>query len=216
MRYFNGEKKMGKWDWLGWLGLGVGVGAVCVHIANTLKEHDYSSFMGKITPHDPIVRNKAIEVIKHPGSYSIEQVLDIFDYMRTLKYVSDPLPNHVALPRDTLKAGGGDCDDFAVSTSSLIKAIGGDARVVVLTGQEVGHALCEVYIGQPGSIMSIFREPVMRRYGNISIAWEIERDKEWLLFDTLLPFPGMLPNNFVEIENRGWNWLPNVIVKYVY
>lgn len=207
---------MGKWNWLGWLGLGVGVGVVCVHIVNTLQSHDHSSFMGKITPHDSIVRNKAIEVIKHPGSYSIEQVLDIFEYMKTLKYVSDPLPNHIAFPRDTLKAGGGDCDDFAVTTASLIKAIGGDARVVVLTDREVGHAFCEVFMGQQGSIESISKDSIMRRYGDISIAWEIEREKEWMLFDTLLPLPGMLPNNFVKIEDARWNWLSDVIVEYVY
>lgn len=202
---------MGKWDWVGWVGLGIVVGAT---ITSTKKNPDYLKIEERITPHDPDVRRRAIKIVsKHPGSYHVEQLFDIFDYMRNLNYVDDPYPDHIALPKDTLEAGGGDCDDFAVTTASLIEAIGGKARVVTVTDNIIGHAFCEVYIGKEGSIKQI--EPIIqRRYGHTSISWEYNSGDEWLLFDTILPAPGLLHSDFVIISENTWNWRPDTILKY--
>lgn len=204
---------MGKWDWVGWVGAGFVLG---VAITASKKKPGYLQIAERITPHDPVVRKNAIQIVSnHPGSYHAEQIFDIFDYMTNLNYVSDPYPDHVALPKDTLEAGGGDCDDFAVTTASLIEAIGGSARVVTVTDKYLGHAFCEVYIGTKGSMKQI--EPIIqRRYGRTSIVWEYDLDSgdEWLLFDTILPTPGLLHSDFVVLSENAWNWRSDTTLKY--
>jgi len=73
----------------------------------------YASFEGKITPHNQTVRKTGIKIARqHAGSYNLGQVFDIFDWAQTnLKYVSDPEPDHIAYPEETILAGGGDCDE---------------------------------------------------------------------------------------------------------
>jgi len=201
---------LGKWDWVGWVGVGIVLGAT---FTASKKNPEYLRLEDRITPHDPIVRKNAIQIVSsHSGSYHAEQLFDIFDYMRNLNYVDDPYPDHIALPKDTLEAGGGDCDDFAVTTASLIEAIGGTARVVTVTDNILGHAFCEVYIGKEGSMKPII-PIIQRRYGHVSIAWEYDSGGEWFLFDTLLPTPGLLYSDFVIISENTWNWRPDIIRK---
>jgi hypothetical protein len=206
---------MGK---LTWVAAGVGIGVLGVLAIELIRNRMPGVISGKITPHDPIVRRTAVEIASnHPDEYNIEQALDVFDYMKSLNYVSDPQPDHVALPRDTIVAGGGDCDDFAVTTASLIEAIGGRSRVAVVSNDEIGHAFAELYIGPKGTITSEFLEPIRARYGNFSVAWEHDKENnEWLVFDTLLTYPGMLPQQFAEADYSSWKWLPGTNVRYVY
>jgi len=166
---------MGKWDWIGWVGIGVVIGAT---IVTSKKRPNYLKISENITSHDPKVREVAIKIAsKHPGSYNIEQLLDVFDYMRNLNYIDDPYPDHISLPKDTLAAGGGDCDDFAVTTASLVEAIGGRARVVTVMNNETGHAFCEVYMGEEGSVKQL-ESYFQQRYGNISLCWELDSGGE--------------------------------------
>jgi len=70
-----------------------------------------------IFPIDSTVRNIAIQTAKkHPGTYNIYQVCDLFDYaINNIKYVSDPRGfEYMARPGETVSAGGGDCDDQAI------------------------------------------------------------------------------------------------------
>jgi transglutaminase-like putative cysteine protease len=203
---------------LRWLVAGVGVGAIAVLVFQRLRDRLPYLIPGKITPHDPVVRRKAIEIAsKHQGEYNVEQMLDVFDHVRGLNYVSDPEPDHVAYPRDTILAGGGDCDDFAVTTASLIMAIGGRARVAVVSNDKIAHAFAEVYVGSRGTISSYVFESICNRYGDTQVAWECDSEgNEWLVFDTLLPHPGMLPQDFTEAHYSAWKWKPEVKVQYFY
>lgn len=201
-----------------WLGAGLGLGILGTLAAQAIRERMPGVIQGKITPHDPIVRRMAIRITsEHPGKYNIEQVLDIFDYMKSLNYVTDPLPTHVAFPRDTILAGGGDCDDFAVTAASLVQAIGGSARVVVVGNERICHALTEVCLESQATITLDYLEPIRNRYGDVPVSWEYDdQNNEWMVFDTLLSYPGMLPQGFVEIDDANWNWLPDMVVKYHY
>jgi len=198
---------MGKWSWVGPAIAGVAGGIIIGAIIFSPKKKNYPSIEGRITPHDPEVRNKAIQIVKESGDKIISQLFDIFDYMRGLKYVSDPLPEHVALPCDTLKAGGGDCDDFAVTTASLIKAVGREARVVKVTNNEIGHAFCEVLIDNVNNMNEVLAEIKNRYGGNYTIGWESDLKGNWLLFDTLLPAPGYLISNFISSQNGSWKFI---------
>ena len=202
----------------GWLVAGIGIGTLGVLGLQAVRRRLPGVIQGKILPHDPVVRRKAIEIAsQHPGEYNIEQVLDVFDYMKALNYVTDPQPTHVAFPKDTILAGGGDCDDFAVTAASLIEAVGGHSRVVVVWNENIGHALTEVHMGSQGTITSHFLEPIRNRYGDVQVGWECDNENnEWLVFDTLLSHPGMLPQDFVRINSSKWNWLPEMRVQYFY
>lgn len=133
--------------------------------------------------------------------------------MRNLNYIDDPYPDHISLPKNTLAAGGGDCDDFAVTTASLVEAIGSRARVVTVMDNETGHAFCEVYMGEEGSVKQL-ESYFQQRYRNISLCWELDSGGEWLLFDTLLPAPGLLHSDFVTISDKTWSWKPGISVTY--
>jgi len=192
---------MGKWSWVGPAAVGFVIGAI---IFSSKKQTDYLDISKRITPYDPEVRTKAIQIVKKSSEYCLSQLFDIFDYMHNLKYVSDPHPDYIALPRDTLKAGGGDCDDFAVTTSSLVKAIGGEARVVTVNNSESGHAFCEVLVS---SQMDDVLKGIRDRYNNsFTIGWETDNHGNWLLFDTLLPLPGCLHSNFIILHNDTWKF----------
>lgn len=94
---------------LRWLGIGIAIGAIGAFVVKAILDRWPEILPGKISPHDPIVRRKAIEIAsRYPGEYNINQVFEVFDYMANLNYVSDPYPNHVALPRDTILAKGAD------------------------------------------------------------------------------------------------------------
>ena len=40
----------------------------------------------------------------------------------------------------------GDCDDFAIVLSAMIEAIGGESRIVMIDGEQGGHAYAEVCV----------------------------------------------------------------------
>lgn len=202
---------------LRWLAAGILIGAFGLRVLQLGRERIPGIIRGKITPNDPVVRRKAIEVARsHPGEYNFEQVLDIFDYMKSLSYVSDPPEGHVAYPRDTISAGGGDCDDFAVTTASLIEAIGGQARVVIVGKDKIAHAFTEVYVGPEGSMESLLKA-IQSRYGDVVVCWDVDdKSGEWLVFDTLLTHPGMVYPEFIRKTPDTWEWLSGVTVQYIY
>jgi hypothetical protein len=203
--------KMGKWKWIGLIGLGV----ITFKIAHNYIKMNYLNISNKITPYDEVVIKIAKNITSISGEvYNIEQLLDVFDYMRNLEYVDDPNPYDTDLPRITLLSEKGDCDEFAVATASLIDAIGGKARVVTIFTEDIGHAFCEVYMGKEGNIQNVYL-PYLKRYGDYPIGWEIDQENgEWLLFDTLLPAPGLLNEAFMTVQDGTWNWLPGTKVRY--
>lgn len=204
---------MGKWKWIA----GVGVGIIGLKIAHNYRKINYLNIAKKITPHDEEVLKVAQKIcLKYEDGYHIEQLLDIFDYMKTLKYIDDPNPYDTQLPRTTLISGEGDCDEFAVTTASLINAIGGTARVVTIFNNEIGHAFCEIYMGEEGNIQEKYL-PFLKRYGTYPFGWELDHvNDEWLLFDTLLPMPGYINEDFMSVHNGTWTWLPDTKVRYFY
>jgi transglutaminase-like putative cysteine protease len=202
---------MGKWGWVKYVAMAYTGYKIFQHY----RKINYLNIAEKITPNDQYIINLANEIIsRHRGPYSIEQLLDIFDYMKNLQYIEDPNPYETLLPKDTLIMGKGDCDEFAVATASLIGAIGGTVRVVTLFNNKIGHAFCEVHMGEEGCILENYL-PFLSRYDNYPIGWEIDnQNHEWLSFDTLLPVPGCIHTDFAIIGENKWNWKPSTKVRY--
>ena len=126
-------------------------------------------FYPRIEPEHDIVRGTAFKIVAgHYGEISIDQIFAIYDYMRYGRndvgewvYVSDPSESlneadSFRFANDTLRlgemikhSGVGDCDDFAIVMASLVRAIGGSSRIVVVQGEngDPVHAYSEVYLG---------------------------------------------------------------------
>lgn len=116
------------------------------------------NYNDKIEPINRIVHDKAFEKAgKNPGSYTIDQICAIFDYLHNnWHYVKGPndavcrnyANESIRLGESVGGSGVGNCGDFAVLMASMIEAIGGSARIVYVDyGNGIAHAYAEVYVG---------------------------------------------------------------------
>lgn len=158
-----------------------------------------------IFPIDSTVRNIAIQTAKkHPGTYNIYQVCDLFDYtVNNIKCVSDPRGfEYMAKPSETVSAGGGDCDDHAILLATLIYAIGGTPRIYITED----HMFPAVYIGDETKVNGI--ESAISKYYNTPIALHYLTDDSgvWLLLDsTSSLYAGGLPRG-AKPTSTGWTF----------
>lgn len=125
-------------------------------------------FADKIIKDEIAVKEFANEIIKgHMGDNTLDQVFTIYDYLRYGKdgiggwyYVSEqPImkgdSDSYSYAIDTLTlgeemnfTGSGDCDDFAITIASLIRAIGGTVRIIAVEDRgQLTHSYSEVYLG---------------------------------------------------------------------
>jgi hypothetical protein len=109
------------------------------------------------TPMDPLTRNTAAKIAASTqGPFHVEQVAEIWNTVRRAwRYVSDPDgQEYFATATETIQNGYvGDCDDFAIVLASMVSAIGGKARVVLMDGPEGGHAYAEACVqGDPKQV----------------------------------------------------------------
>ncbi len=107
-----------------------------------------------LTPMDAVTRNAAVKfAARTEGPFHVEQVAEIWGAVRRQwKYVNDPTGReYFATATETVQNGYiGDCDDFAITLVSMVTAIGGKARVVLMDGARGGHAYAEACVqGDP-------------------------------------------------------------------
>jgi len=205
---------------VGALTIAVGIPALAIVCISRLAESK-NRFSKKISHHEPFVRNTAVKIArKSPGLYNIKQAFEIFDWTKNnIRYISDPLDkDYIAFPQETLETKGGDCDDMAVLTTSMIKSIGGSARVVVVNEKNRGHAFSELFLGSKGSAHTVLSDIRTHYYSSRMkpIHWEVDNTGgEWLIFDTQLEYPGALPM-FAVNNISSWNWRNDSKVEYHY
>lgn len=174
-------------------------------------------FYPRIEPEHDIVRSTAFKIVAgHYGELSIDQVFAIYDYMRyglneiggqndvgEWVYVSDPAESSneadsYRSANDTLRlgemikhSGVGDCDDFAIVMASLMGAIGGTSRIVVVQGEngDPVHAYSEVYLGildEPDDDIYFLADLVRMKYNVDRVYTHIDPSTKavWLNLDT--------------------------------
>ena len=105
-------------------------------------------YCDKFDETDLSVRQAAAQAIsKDPGEFSVNQLLDIYDWVHAnVFYQNVPLdmwPPYY--PNQTLATKSGDCKNQAVLIASMVEAIGGSARVLIIP--DCHHAFPEVYMG---------------------------------------------------------------------
>jgi hypothetical protein len=107
-----------------------------------------------IDPSSTVTRNTAVRIAaEDEGPFRIEQVARIWSHVRQhWRYVNDPRGDEFfAAASETLEntVDGdyvGDCDDFSIVLAAMIESIGGEARIVMLDGEQGGHAYAEACI----------------------------------------------------------------------
>lgn len=106
-----------------------------------------------IDPTNPITRNAAVRIAaEEEGPFRVEQVARIWSHVRgRWAYANDPRGDeYFGRASETLTnltedgKYAGDCDDFAILLAAMIEAVGGQARIVMLDGEQGGHAYAEV------------------------------------------------------------------------
>ncbi|MEI6795701.1 MAG: transglutaminase family protein [Methanomassiliicoccales archaeon] len=128
--------------------------------------------------------------VSAPGMYSLEQVLDAYDWIAThISYVGDP-SDVWQTPQTTLSLRGGDCEDHAILLASTIGGLGGNARINLIEG----HAFATVFVG-PASGMASITKSVRAHYGTeVSVLFLSDPTGLWMVVDTVgMPYGGGLP-----------------------
>ncbi len=101
-----------------------------------------------IDPMDEVTRNAAVRIAaEEDGPFRMEQVAAIWSTVRgRWRYVNDPRGDEFFAKASQTIANeyAGDCDDFAIVLAAMVESIGGEARIVMLDGEQGGHAYAEV------------------------------------------------------------------------
>lgn len=157
----------------------------------------YKMYADKINPKDLQVRKVASEAIqKHPGSYSQDQLLDIYDWVKEnimyqnvpLNMKAEPYP-----PSETIYTKSGDCKNQAVLIASMIGSIGGNSRVLLIP--ECGHAYAEVDVGNEDAANQ-FGNVIATHYKKaVEIRWHKDGNRAWFIFD---PAGGVIPGQTLD------------------
>ncbi|MBL7050743.1 transglutaminase domain-containing protein [Candidatus Woesearchaeota archaeon] len=134
-------------------------------------EPNYIAKIGEVLPDEIIVGNKSREIdnkrdflkFLDSGDEVVKQVADgvvsksgcnghkvcyakaLFYFVKekdNLNYINDPPDEYVKTAKETLKSGGGDCDDFSVLLANLLQAVGISTRFVFVPG----HVYVEAYL----------------------------------------------------------------------
>jgi hypothetical protein len=153
----------------------------------------YSQYCDKINPYDLSVRQAAADAIRnHSGAYSNNQLFDIYDWVKdNIMYQNVPLAGIPYPASETLATNSGDCKNQAVLIASMIRAIGGTARVVA--DPACRHAYAIVYFGPPGMNTSSVTQAVVKHYGSdLTINYITVGNGTWMIFD---PAGGHYPGN---------------------
>ena len=160
---------------------------------------DYlEAYCGRIMPKDLEVRVATSQAIaKHPGAFSINQILDIYDWVHTnVFYQNVPvdLSYQPYPPSETLQTKSGDCKNQAVLIASMIESIGGSARILLIPDCE--HAYAEVYMGNNSADIKKITTAIRAHYPQASgkdINWHTSKNNTeyWFILDTAGgSFPG--------------------------
>ncbi len=108
------------------------------------KKKDFLRFLDS---GDVVVKQIADSVVSKSGcmGHKVCYAKALFYFVKdkdNLNYINDPPDEYVKTAKETLKSGGGDCDDFSVLLANLLQAVGISTRFVFVPG----HVYVEAYL----------------------------------------------------------------------
>lgn len=147
-------------------------------------------YCDKFDQEDLAVRKAASDAVaKHPGALSVNQLLDIYDWVHAnVFYHNVPLDMYPPYyPNETLATKSGDCKNQAVLLASMVQSVGGSARVMIVP--ECHHAFTEVYLGTEIDTAAMAKAIRAHYQGAGTVTWHENRRADnktdyWFIFDT--------------------------------
>jgi transglutaminase-like putative cysteine protease len=128
-----------------------------------------------VQPADPLVRDVAVSAVRDcpPDIEANDEIWKIWQINRwvalNISYVSDPLRhNYFAYARETIDAGGGDCDDFAILLASMYESVGLDAAIASIDtvgDRKTDHMTCLVYYPGEGEMFVDEEKEILGKMG---------------------------------------------------
>ena len=138
------------------------------------KKQDFLRFLN---PSDPIIKQIADKVVSKSGcgNNRVCYSKSLFYFVKNnFFYINDPPDEYIKTSRETLKSGGGDCDDHSVLLANLLQSIGVSTRFTFVPR----HVYIEAYL--PDAI------------------WRYKKDGGWISLD-----PTCKPCNFGDISIKS-------------
>lgn len=126
------------------------------------------------------------------SGYNMEDACNVFNYVnRNWQYRYDKNAEFFFGASQTIDSGyTGDCDDYSIVMSALLKSMGFNTRVVTAYNESYGHAYPELYIGDDRDTADGILDYISERYPSAENVWYSERVLEdgqgtqyWLNFD---------------------------------
>ena len=167
-----------------------------------------------VNSRNPEVREKALEIAsQYSGEYNVYQLCALFDWVRDeIGYVSDPGGiDYWSPPDETLVSKAGDCEDHAILLASMIEAIGGATRVILIEN----HAFASVYIGDESHAGEVI-EAIQNYYDvELPFVYWIDNGERWLFLESTGGYyPGDLPVG-AKFTPDGWTFTETQKVYFV-
>ncbi|HUL38946.1 MAG TPA: transglutaminase family protein [Methanomassiliicoccales archaeon] len=132
----------------------------------------------------------------YPGNYSVLQICEAYSWVHTnIAYVAETGgADYWQSAEETMAAKGGDCEDHAILMASIIKGLGGNARVNVIDG----HAFPTVFVASNKSELAAVEASVDSYYstpsGSLHVNYLVDDFGYWMVIDTAgEPYVGGLP-----------------------
>jgi len=146
----------------------------------------YPAYCNKIQPNDLEVRKKVTEAARqHAGMFSLDQVIDSYNWVKdNISYLNVPLDKaEPYAPATTLYVGSGDCKNQAVLIASMIEAMGGKSRILIVP--DCQHAYAQYYVGDESVDTQKLADSIGERYPFLQGFVHTQKDNKetWLTLD---------------------------------
>jgi transglutaminase-like putative cysteine protease len=131
---------------------------------------------------------------EYPGDFSVLQVCEAYKWVRNNVAYSNDDGDYWQSATETMTLRTGDCEDHAILMASIVKGLGGNARVNVISG----HAFPTVFVAKNESGLARVEASVNSYYwtesGSLRINYLIDDFGYWMVIDTTgEPYVGGLP-----------------------
>lgn len=137
------------------------------------------------------IAEEVFNITGKTSGYDIEDACDVFNHVnKRWQYRYDKNAEFFFGSAQTINSGyTGDCDDYSIVMSALLKNMGFNTRVVTAYNESYGHAYPELYIGDDNETAYKILSYIAERYSSAENVWYSERVLEdgktqyWLNFD---------------------------------
>jgi hypothetical protein len=146
---------------------------------------------------------------EHPGEYNILQICEAYEWVHShVEYVSDA-GDYWQSAEETMSSLTGDCEDQAILMATIVKGLGGNARLNIISG----HAFPTVFVTENESGLTAVEASIDSYYwtpsGSLRINYLNDELGYWLVIDTAgEPYVGGLPalSRYASTDSAAGNW----------